>query len=557
MNNYRVLVRVLLKDVLYMMGFDKENKKKAIKKYLLGIVIILCLLPTALGIAAMVYNSYDILNSIQQQGILLSLGFNIITLMVFFFGIFYILNVFYFAGDIENLIPLPLLPSEILAAKFTVTLIYEYMTELLFFAPIIIAFGIKSNGGIVFYLYGLLMFLLLPVIPLVYASIINMIIMRFTNLAKNKDKFKIIGGMMGMLLAVGLNFYVQKISSVSTNQQQLISIIEQGNNSLIKLMTGIFPTNTMGVYALLESSNSTGLFNLLSFVAATVLFLVLFLLLGEKIYFKGVTGISQAYTVRKKVKQQSNAKVFKQSTAVGAIYMRELKLLVRTPVYFLNCVMMNFLWPFFIVIPIITQNEEMKKLGDLGAYFQNSSIAAIFLASAVAASLFATGTNCITATAISREGSNLFISKYIPVSYKKQIIAKVLSGFVLGLVGTVMMIITALMIVRVPIFIICLVFIASIFAILFSCLCGIIIDLNYPKLHWDNEQKAVKQNLNAVINIFISIIIAVITVWGTVVLKLDLLVTFMGIVSIYGIFDIVLYRLATGIGAKLFGEIEE
>ena len=86
---------------------------------------------------------------------------------------------FYFSRDIENLLPLPLRPVEILAAKFTVTLLYEYLTEILFLAPILIAFGIKSHGGIFYYFNAAVIFLTLPIAPLVYASIISMIIMRF------------------------------------------------------------------------------------------------------------------------------------------------------------------------------------------------------------------------------------------------------------------------------------------------------------------------------------------------------------------------------------------
>ena len=41
-------------------------------------------------------------------------------------------------------------------------------------------------------------------------------------------------------------------------------------------------------------------------------------------------------------------------------------------------------------------------------------------------------------------------------------------------------------------------------------LCGIIVDYKNPKLHWDKETEAVKQNLNGMIGIFISIILSII-----------------------------------------------
>ena len=41
-------------------------------------------------------------------------------------------------------------------------------------------------------------------------------------------------------------------------------------------------------------------------------------------------------------------------------------------------------------------------------------------------------------------------------------------------------------------------------------LCGIIVDYKNPKLHWDKETEAVKQNLNGMIGIFVSIILSII-----------------------------------------------
>ena len=58
-------------------------------------------------------------------------------IMVFMFGIFYVMNVFYFSKDVENYLYLPVQAGgEILgASKFLVSLIYEYFIILVFFLP--------------------------------------------------------------------------------------------------------------------------------------------------------------------------------------------------------------------------------------------------------------------------------------------------------------------------------------------------------------------------------------------------------------------------------------
>ncbi len=171
------------------------------------------------------------------------MGFLVSSLTIFFFGVFYVISIFYFSKDIENLLPLPLRPSEILAAKFTVALFYEYLTEFIFLAPILIGFGIAGKAGLMYCIYSLIIFLALPVLPLIYASVITLLIMGFTSLAKNKDRFRIIGGIAAMTLAVGLNAFITKISSSSMSADELQQLLAQGNNSFTGTISGIFFSN--------------------------------------------------------------------------------------------------------------------------------------------------------------------------------------------------------------------------------------------------------------------------------------------------------------------------
>ena len=45
----------------------------------------------------------------------------------FFFGLFYVLGVFYFSKDIEFILTLPLQAWQILTAKFATVVVYEYL----------------------------------------------------------------------------------------------------------------------------------------------------------------------------------------------------------------------------------------------------------------------------------------------------------------------------------------------------------------------------------------------------------------------------------------------
>lgn len=556
MSRYIILTKVMLKSFnLLSLKSDKPGKSR-IKGILLSILIFAALLPMMFGIGSMAFWGYDLLSEIQQEGLMLGMGFSVASMAIFFFGIFYIMSVFYFSKDIESLLPLPLRPSEILAAKFTVTLVYEYLTELVFLAPILIGFGIAGKAGFMYYLYSIVVFLTLPLLPLVYASILSMLVMRFTSLAKNRDRFRIVGGIIAMLLAVGLNAFVTKLGSSSLNAEELQRLLAQGNNSFLGTMSGIFISNRFAVAALLYSEVLKGFVNLIVFVLICLFFVMLFLSFGEGVYFKGVAGISEASAKRKKFSEVELRKSTEQKSALKAYTIKELKLLFRTPVYFMNCVLMNFLFPIFIILPFLVQPGEMKELRSLSGYIANDSGSAAALAVAFGISAFITSTNGIASSAISREGTNIFVSKYLPVSYRTQIMAKVLSSMSMGVIGMLSMVLSVTVFVPVPVYLILLATAASILGIAFSSFAGILIDLKFPKLVWDNEQKAVKQNFNVVINMLLSIVVAGVPAFISIALHFTLWVTFFTIVVLFGILNLLLYKILSTVGVRLFEEIE-
>ena len=556
MNRYTVLTGVMLKNFNLLNLRPGKSGKIPIKGVLLSLLIFAAFLPMMLSIGSIVLAGYAVLSEIRQEGMILGIGFSLSSLTIFFFGIFYVMSVFYFSKDIESLLPLPLKPSEILAAKFTVAMLYEYLTEAIFLAPVLIGYGIASKAGLLYYLYGTLLFLALPVLPLVYASAISMLVMGFTNLAKNKDRFRIVGGITAMFLAVGINAFITKLTGSSISAMELQKLMEQGNNSYAEIMSGIFFSNRFAVLALLNSEALKGFVNLALFVLICILFIMLFLSFGEGIYYKGVVGISEASAKRRRFSETELERSGRQKPVLRAYIIKELKLLFRTPVYFMNCVLMNFIFPLFIILPLLVQPDEMKELQVLGTYIRDGNGSAIVLAAAFGISAFVTSTNGIAASAISREGTNIFVCKYLPVSYKTQITAKALSGMSMGVVGTLSMLLAAAVFMPIPAYLMLLITAVSIFGIAFSSFSGILIDLNFPKLIWDNEQKAVKQNFNVVLNMLVSAVVAGIPVFTIVALHFTLWMTLLTLVLVFGILDLLLYNILSTTGVKLFERIE-
>jgi ABC-2 type transport system permease protein len=280
------------------------------------------------------------------------------------------------------------------------------------------------------------------------------------------------------------------------------------------------------------------------------------MVMAEILYLKGVVGVSESYSKRKTLSTGDLDKNLIQSSAIRTYTFKELKLLFRTPSYFLNCVLMNFIWPLFLLIPLISQPKLFSEIKKVSLFTQNSQFLAIAVAAGFAVSLFISSSTGITSTAISREGQNLFVGKYIPMRYKSQIMAKVLSGIILNSIGILVALVVAIELVKPPFYLVALIAVVSLLGIMLVAFTGILIDLNFPKLDWDNEQKAVKQNINLMVNMLIGIAIAVVSVMLTKKFKLNIWEAFGGIVGLSGMADIILYSILVSCGEKLYNKIE-
>lgn len=553
MNKTLILTRILLKNGSG--SIKSGNKRKFNRSTLIIIIILVSCIPLISGIIKLVSILFDTLKSINQQGVIIAISLPVVVIIIFFFGIAYIINTFYFSTDIENLLPLPLKSTEILGAKFATVLVYEYITEAVILIPVFSVYGIKNSETLIFYLYSIIIFLILPIIPLVAASIIDMIIMRFTNLAKNKDAFRILGGIFAMSIAIFINIFAQRFVTDITNQAKLMELLNQGNNSLISVTSSFFPSTRTAVYSLVNSNTINGLYQILIFAAITVLAYLIFIALGKQLYFEGVVGVSETSSKRKSLTNKELGKITKMNTIVYSYAVKELKLLIRTPVYFLNCILMNFLWPVFLLIPMFAQPKSKGNFDSIIPYVQSTDIVVIIIA-ALALGIFITASNIITSTAISREGKNLFFIKYIPVDYRKQIMGKAMSGATMGFVGMLMVAPIAVIFLKIRAYVVVISILISILGILFSAFFGILLDIMMPKLNWDTEQKAVKQNFNGFISIFGSLALSGALVFLSIKLPFSSTLLCAMIILIFALLDWILYKVLMNYGVKRLEEID-
>ncbi|MGE5493848.1 MAG: putative ABC transporter permease subunit [Burkholderiales bacterium] len=510
MRKVLLLVRIFLKSGG---GLISGKNKKA--KYLLPLVLLFAFGTFAFSMVFFAVEIYNGLAPFNAQNIILPLVFGATSIVIFLFGIFYVISIMYHADDVEQMKYMPLKVYHILGAKFILLVIYEYIFEAFILAPVLVAYGIMSGAGAAYIIYSVILFLITPVIALSMAALLVMIVMRFTSFGKNKQAFTFIGGILAMALAIGFNVVVQSFAGQISDAALMEAF---RNSTLPDILSSIFPGIGFASKALLESATLEGLWNLLLFALCTAGAAIVFMIAGRLLYLKGVSGITETSAKRRAIKDLGRET--ESTSALRAYFKKELRLLYRSPIAFMNCVLMTFIWPVIILIMMFSGGGKAEAF----AYLISQMNDGLLLAVLVGASAFIASSIPITSTAISREGKSLYFTKYIPMSMRKQLRAKAYSGMLFSGISILLLMLVGILMgasitVSIAAFVIGMIAMAAI------SYAGLLIDVGNPKLEWINEQQAIKQNLNSVLSMLVGVLFGAIAIVPAAVFNTSLAVS--------------------------------
>ena len=490
MRKFKALFIVMLKNTFNLL--DGRTKRSKLNKFM-GLFLFVAFMPTLYSLYMLAKEGMYMLLPLQQEGLVLSLLFIALSSVTFFMSIFLVPAVYYFSKDSETLLTLPLKPEEIVLSKFCLSVVYEYLTTFLLAIPVLVAYIQVMNPDVFFYVKVLIILLLSPVVPLAFGAIIIMVIMAFVPFFKNRDLFNYASGFLALAFAIGINVVVGGTANLS--QEKLLAMLTEGNNSLLAIFKFMFPNLPFAIQSLVDGS----WLSFILFLVITALVVFVFLTISKIVYFIGIIGVNETAAGRKQLNFKAYQKETSTKGAMMSYFLKEMRLMIRTPIYLLNNIATAFILPIIFLVSIgsSVNGEEEFSAFIKSIDWTNPDLLLIVSFAGLALGLMMSTLNLITPTALSREGSNIFFMKYIPMSYVKQIQAKIMSGLVVSLVGILFSIIVAVILLRMHPIVIILILVMSIQGMIFMNYLGMIVDLIRPKLVWEQEAAAVKQNLNA------------------------------------------------------------
>lgn len=502
MTNYLSLAKVFIRSLS--MTKPSTKQQMIVTKILLALVSLFIILPFVVVSGLFIYTVTNSLVEYNYETIGLEFMCILLCVFTFIFSFNVILNELYFTGDIENLLPLPLKPREIVGAKIASIFCAESLVQLLVIFFSVIGFFFALGLSFKNFLLGIIGMITLPMIPIIYCSIISLLIMSFTRFIKNKETIRKVG--LVFVLAV-LMLFVYFLGALQNFDLELyIEGFVNGDQTFLHVMRGILPHINLFIDILVTGS----IRSLLLYILVNIGFIVVLLGLADVCYFKGVVGLSSKDTASKKSSSNilNNIKV---ENPTNSYFKKEIFTLFRTSSYFLNCILINFIWPIFVYVicKLKFPDLTLSKLKNLVTSTDNNTLIIIFMF-VIGVSILLPALNSIASSSFSREGKNFYFMKYIPMDYSSQVYVKLLVSFIIAFIGVNVFSLIFYLVIGLKVSTAFIFLIISFLAILFICSLGIIIDSINPKLVWDDELNALRENSNNFIVMGISIFMFII-----------------------------------------------
>ena len=545
------LTKIFAKESYQVLNiYNSKNKKLNIKSIFLWMVVII--------VISIFYLSYQIINFLVSSGVpevFLNFYLLILFIILSFQTILRIVNILFFSKSIKNILPLPISNMEILISKFGGLLFLSYVTELVFGLIPFFMYGMLAAKSL---MYFLLMILVLAVFPIIIVSvfcIITLLLMKVFNFIKNPN---IIETVVTIILLILIIFMEQKsLNNISVENLEETKITAE---SYLK-MTSYFLVINPSIEILAENGNIIDIItNFLKIIGYNIVAFGIFLIIGKKLYFKLLLKCNN-YEKNKKDKIIILKDKYKNKSVLRTYLKRDLMNLFKNGTFFIQTVfpviiiLITMILIGTVMIPIIDttiQNDENIK-NSLASITINTEVIGIILC--VAQILFSISS--LSLTAISREGRDAILIKYLPVDLYKQFKYKNIPQVVLNvLVSIVILGLVYYFIPTIGILNILLLFILLLFINLINSYLMLITDLRRPMLNWDSEQSVIKKNDNKVFQYFLMIIMVLIILYFANIFKnINLTLGIIIEIILFSIIFIIIDRLVKKNCKKLFNKI--
>ena len=506
MRQYLDLTKLFIRSL----RINKLNKKggKLLFYLLIVILVLFVFLPILVIYSATVFGTMKKLN---EFGVAIS-GFEallyIISIFSFIFGFNVLLNELYFSEDIDNILPLPIKSETLVASKFTSCFFVENIILFIFLLLGVIAYVLALKLPIIYIFISLLGIVLLPMIPLIYCALFLFIIINILKRYFKGTEIKRFGYILLIILILLVFYTLWRISSF--NFETYIEDFAAGDHTFLEIMKYIVPS----VHMFAKGLNQGSFIYMLASILINFIYFGIMLFAAKILYYNSVVGITSKDTDSKK-SAYNLINNFKVKNPETQYFWKDIKVIFRSPTFFINCIIINIIWPIFVFLIFKTALSKYSISFMRNAALNNDNIFNFrMIILIVGISIIVTSFNSLASSAFSREGKDFHFIKYVPLKYGIQWRVKYFISFILSFIGIMIYSLPFFIIIHLSIIKILLYTLLVILCISFVSFIGLIIDSSFPKLIWDDEADSLRENYNTFIAMGYSLLLFIILCGG-------------------------------------------
>ena len=498
-NKIKQLTKIFIIDYYQKLNIinNKKINKKNILFWLIGILVITL---TYLSLQAIKY-----LIRTGEPILFLKIYLPIIAFFILFQLIMLTSNIFYYSKDLEQVLPLPIKPIELLLSKLITTIIIIYFMEALYLVIPLLMYGLLVQRTIIYFILLIFVLFIFPILFTIIISTIMLILMQFSKLIKNRDIFQLI--ITCLLTFILTYFFVQNstvilLNNVENNSIKIISEKMDKINNYFLIINPIIKILTINNYLIIIK-------NILKIILFNFFAILLFIFIGNKIYLKNILKNIQKNNSIKKINKKYK---FNKKNKIKKYVENDIKKLIKNPIYFLQ----NIFQYFFIIIFLINiflpsflqQIKNENIIEEIGT--EEFKLQCTLIVIGIIQIIF---TFCnLSITAISRDGQDAIFIKYIPISLYTQFKLKNLHQILINTLVIISIILTIYFnVTGLQIYYGIITFCISMWLNIINSYLMVLIDLKKPNLNWTDNASLTKDNNNKlyqyVLTIFIILIL--------------------------------------------------
>ena len=528
----RLLLRTLLRSTslrnIYKYTKDKKKKSRIVGNFIGMFILYLLLMAYLIAMCI----GYGIIGLTEAIPVMCALT---ISLLSFVFTLFKTNGYLFAFKEYDMLMSLPFEVNTIVKSKF----LYMYVKSLPWYVSIsvsmLVGYAIYVKPVWAVYPVWIILSLILPIIPMLFAAFIGFVIAKIGSGFKKTKIVQTVLTFAFVLLAFCSRFIIEGIFKDGKVNQTLESISEMTN----KAGSIYIPVKWFS-----DAVTNLRISDMFLLIGITiVLFEVVFILVSKS--YRKINSALKSNVVHKDFKMTKQ----KKNSVLNAIAFKEYKRLTGSTVYMTNALIGEIIVAIFGIVSLFLGIDSIIATVTEGAPITTKML----LPTIPLIIYFFIGMVPNTACSPSLEGKNYWIVKSMPIESKTLFLGKILFNLYLTIPFTVFSTICICISAKAGVLNTILYLIQGVllcgFSSCFGCACG----MKHMRLDWENEIEVVKQGSAVAVYLFPNMFGTMILVVGVAFLSMSInpiLVTLL-LSAVIAILTLLCYRRVLSLAKRM------